>query len=225
MGCFYSGKMGKKTALIIVDVQNDFGLENGALSVPRGKEVVAEINRLRSLLLSRGVNDVYLTQDWHPVNHVSFVTQNPGLKVMDEKLMDDGSYQTMWPPHCVQGSVGAQFLDDLVRMDGDVIVPKGQVRTVDSYSGFASNDGHSEKTALERLLKERGITHVLVCGLAFDYCVGFTALDARNRGFETAVVRSCSRGISEASCAAMEAKLKAAGAFVLDDVSSAVDFA
>jgi nicotinamidase/pyrazinamidase len=214
-------KMPKKTALIIVDVQGDFVW--GSLKVPNGELVAAEINRLRALLPEV---DIFLTQDWHAANHISFYTQHPGFNAFDEKTLDDGSKQILWPPHCVQGSIGAAFVGDLVQMPTDTVIQKGTYRTVDSYSGFASNDGHSEVTALEGLLKERNITHVLVCGLAFEYCVGFTALDAVKCGLEVAVVRSCSKGINEADCAKMEAKLVATGkAVVVEDVASAVAFA
>ena len=197
--------MNKKTALVIVDGQRDFGEKDGALYVPKGEEIVPEVNRLRAAL--GGDVDVFLTQDWHPADHISFVTQNPEMTVFHDKTFEDGTVQRMWPAHCVQGSRGAEFLDGLVRKDSDVVVKKGLVRTVDSYSGFASNDGHSEVTPLEAMLLQRGITHVVVCGLAFEYCVGFTALDAVKCGFEVCVVRSCSRGLSDADCTTMSKKL------------------
>lgn len=213
--------MPKKTALIIVDVQGDFVW--GTLKVPNGELVAAEINRLRALLPGL---DIFLTQDFHDATHISFYTQHPGFNVFEEKTLEDGSKQTLWPPHCVQGTAGAEFVADLVRMPTDTVVQKGRVRTVDSYSGFASNDGYSEVTPLEGLLKERGITHVLVCGLAFEFCVGYTALDAVKCGFEVAVVRSCSKGLSEVECDKMEAKLLATGkAVVVEDAASAVAFA
>jgi len=216
--------MNKKIALIIVDAQRDFGLKGGALYVPEGEQVVPEINRLR---LALGCEiDVFLTQDWHPADHMSFVTQHPEMTVFQDKTLEDGSVQRMWPPHCVQGSSGAMFLEGLVREAGDVVVQKGLVRTVDSYSGFASNDGHSEVTGLEAMLLKRGITHVALCGLAFEYCVGFTALDAVKCGFEVCVVNSCTRGLSEADCASMTTKLVDTGkAVVVDAVEEAVAWA
>jgi nicotinamidase/pyrazinamidase len=215
--------MGKKVALIIVDAQRDFGLAGGALYVPDGEQVVPEINRLRAAL---GVGDVFLTQDWHPVDHISFVTQHPEMAVFQDKQLEDGSVQRMWPPHCVQGSSGAEFLDGLTHEVGDVVVQKGLVRTVDSYSGFASNDGHSEVTGLEDMLLKRGITHVALCGLAFEYCVGFTALDAVKCGFEVCVVNSCSRGLSKVDCDIMTAKLVDTGkAVVVDAVEEAIAWA
>jgi nicotinamidase/pyrazinamidase len=215
--------MNKKIGLIIVDCENDFALPGAPLYVPGGEMVVPEINRLREAL---GVGDVFLTQDWHPEDHISFVTQHPEMTVFQDKTLEDGSVQRMWPPHCVQGSRGAEFLDGLVREDTDVVVQKGLVRTVDSYSGFASNDGHSEVTGLEAMLLKRGITHVALCGLAFEYCVGFTALDAAKCGFEVCVVRSCTRGLSEADCASMTAKLVDTGkAVVVDAVEEAVAWA
>ena len=216
--------MNKKTALIIVDAQRDFGEKDGALYVPDGGAIVPEVNRLRAAL---GDDiDVFLTQDWHDAAHISFVTQHPEMTVFQEKKLEDGIVQTMWPPHCVQGSRGAEFLDGLVRKDSDIVVQKGLVRTVDSYSGFASNDGHSEVTPLEAMLLKRGITHVVVCGLAYEYCVGFTALDAVKCGFFTCVVRSCSRGLSDAGCASMSAKLFDTGrAVVVGGVEEAVAWA
>jgi nicotinamidase/pyrazinamidase len=215
--------MNKKVALLIVDCQMDFGLKGGALYVPEGEMVVPEINRLRSAL---GVSDVFLTMDWHPADHISFVTQHPEMTVFKDKTLADGLVQRMWPPHCVQGSKGAEFLDGLVREETDVVVPKGILRTVDSYSGFASNDGHSEVTPLRAMLLKRGITHVVVCGLAFEYCVGFTALDAVKCGFEVCVVNSCSRGLSVVDCDAMSAKLVDTGkAVVVDGVEEAVAWA
>lgn len=216
--------MNKKTALIIVDAQRDFGEKDGALYVPDGGAIVPEVNRLRAAL--GGDVDVFLTQDWHPADHISFVTQNPEMTVFHDKTFEDGTVQRMWPAHCVQGSRGAEFLDGLVRKDSDVVVKKGLVRTVDSYSGFASNDGHSEVTPLEAMLLQRGITHVVVCGLAFEYCVGFTALDAVKCGFEVCVVRSCSRGLSDADCATMSKKLFDTGkAVVVAGVEEALAWA
>jgi nicotinamidase/pyrazinamidase len=210
----------KKVALIIVDVQKDFGLHNGALYVPQGEQVVAEINKLRDAL---GTNDVFLTQDWHPADHVSFVTQHPGSTVFQEKILPNGTSQVMWPPHCQQGSLGAEFLNDLTRSSGDIIIQKGLLRDVDSYSGFASNDGYSEKTNLQYLLNEKHITHLIICGLAFDYCVKYTALDAIEFGFDVCLVRSCCRGITFEGISNSESALIATGgATIVDSVEMAV---
>ena len=220
--------MSKRTALIFVDPQEDFGNKlKGALYVPGGEQVVKELNALRSALASAGLSkDVYITQDWHPEAHKSFWTNNPGTKVFDNIKLADGSNQTMWPPHCIQGSKGAAFLDGLTVLSSDTIVPKGTVTGVDSYSGFASNDGFSECTELEAKLKAKGVTHVIVVGLAFEYCVAFTALDAAKCGFEVCVMRSGTKGISAADCAAQEKVMTDTKRItVVEDIVGALAFA
>jgi len=213
----------KKVALIIVDPQVDFGLRSGSLYVPEGEQIVAEVNALRAAL---GVQDVFITQDWHPADHMSFSVNNPGSTLFQEVTLADGSQQVMWPVHCVQGSAGAGWLPGLTVLNSDVIVQKGTNPVVDSYSGFASNDGVGEVTALNSLLADRGITHVVVCGLAFEYCVGFTALDAAKRGFQVCVVGAATRGISLENCGVMMDRMKSTGAVsVVMTVADAVAFA
>ena len=214
--------MAKKTALIIVDPQNDFLLKTGSLYVPDGELAVPDMNALRAMLKAKGVVDVFITQDWHPDNHISFYTQHPGTKALDTKILEDGMAQTMWPPHCTQNSQGAAFHADLVVEPTDTIVQKGTVRTVDSYSGFASNDGVKERTQLEPMLKARGVTDVIVCGVAFEYCVAFTALDAAKCGFGVTIVRSATRGISPSDCAAKTAEMEARNIRVVESVADAV---
>lgn len=212
-----------KAAIVIVDPQNDFGLKTGSLYVPGGETVVEEINNLRTALESKGVTEVFITRDWHPKNHISFFTEHPEMKPFEVKTLEDGSNQVMWPPHCVQDSDGGNFLPGLVIKPTDTIILKGTVRTVDSYSGFASNDGVSEVTQLESLLKARGITHLLIVGLAFEYCVGFTALDAAKRGFITTIVRSATKGINAAECEKKEQEMTATQKIsVVEDIPSAI---
>jgi len=211
----------KRSALIIVDPQRDFGLKDGALSVPGGDQVVPEINALRAAL---SLTDVFITQDFHPMDHVSFVTNNPGAAAFSEIKLADGSVQMMWPPHCVQGSPGCQWLEDLNVCVTDVIVPKGTNKNVDSYSGFGSPDGVQERTKLLDVLKTRNITHVVVVGLAYDYCVSYTARDAARYGFTTCVVRSATRGISEAKSLEETKFMTDAGVVIVDDINAACAF-
>jgi nicotinamidase/pyrazinamidase len=217
--------MAISVALIIVDPQHDFGNSDGSLFVKNSEHVVPKINELRAALKAVGVKDVFITQDWHPDDHSSFAKNNPGTKPFDVKTMPDGTTQEMWPTHCVQGSRGAAFLDGLVVEDSDVIVQKGMIKMVDSYSGFGSNDGVSEKTPLFGLLNARGISHVVVCGLAFDYCVSYTARDAKWFGFQSCVVRSASQGIDTKSCVKEMARMKQAGVIQVDDIAGACAFA
>jgi nicotinamidase/pyrazinamidase len=162
-----------KTALIIVDVQNDF-CKGGSLEVTDANTIIPLINKLRDLPI---FDLVVLTRDWHAPTHCSFAANNPGTNVFEMiKLVDTGIDQIMWPTHCVQGTPGAQFHKDLViNHTSDVIVNKGLLERVDSYSGFGS---HPEKTELEAVLKKADISTVYCVGLAFDYCVGSTAFDA-----------------------------------------------
>lgn len=198
------------TALIIVDVQRDF-CAGGALAVPDGDAVVPIINRLRKTLKP---DLVVRTADWHPADHTSFVTNNPGEKLFVPRA--DG--QMMWPAHCIQGSAGAEWHMDLDVPPTDVVIYKGRNADVDSYSGFGSaprsDGGRSEQTALGRILLDAGITDVVVVGLAFDYCVAATAKDAAALGFRTKVIRKATRAVAAASAADAEVDLKAAGVTV-----------
>lgn len=176
-------------ALIVVDVQNDF-LPGGALAVPGGDTVIAPINRLiatASQLLP------VATQDWHPRGHGSFAANHDGCDVGD--VVDlNGSRQVLWPVHCVAGTDGAEFAPGLDADSFAAVVRKGMDPTVDSYSGFADN-ARGRKTGLAGLLRERGVTEVFVAGLATDYCVKFTALDALAAGFRTILVEDACRGV------------------------------
>lgn len=175
-------------ALIVTDVQNDFCM-GGSLAVHDGDRVVPFINRIR--------NDyalVVLTQDWHPPDHGSFASNNPGSKV-GESIEVDGRQQVMWPDHCVQDTHGAEFHPELERGPDDPVVRKGEMKAVDSYSGFLDNDRRHE-TGLRALLRQRGVDEVDIVGLATDYCVRFTVLDALKFGFKTAILKQGCRAVN-----------------------------
>lgn len=167
-----------KKALIVVDVQNDF-CEGGALAVPNANEIIPYINLLME---DSTYDEIILTQDWHPANHKSFASNN-GKKV-GESIEINGYSQFMWPDHCVQGSYGAEFHKDLYLEKVTHIVQKGKNPEVDSYSGFQDNN-QLVKTDLEDYLKFKDIEIVEIVGLALDYCVKFTCLDAAKAGFIT----------------------------------------
>lgn len=174
-------------ALLIVDVQNDF-LPGGALAVPRGDEVVPVINRL-----SPGFDLVLATQDWHPRGHGSFASSHAGRKV-GEVVELNGLRQILWPDHCVQGTRGAEFGPGLDHSRVEAVFRKGTDPGLDSYSGLFDN-GHRKSTGLAGYLRDRGVTDLYVCGLATDYCVKFTALDAVGQGFRTHLLADASRGV------------------------------
>ena len=215
----------RNCALIQVDPQVDFGTVDGALYVPRGEEVVVELNALRSALQNAGrLRAVINTQDCHPPDHVSFQVNNPGSELFKEHELPGGSKQMMWPVHCQVGTPGYEFLPGLVREVNDIVVPKGTKREVDSYSGFGSEDCVCEITHLNLHLKGRGIKYVVIGGLAFDYCVSYTARDAARLGYNVIVVRSATRGISPESCEREEGLMRAAGVIVVEDVAEAMGF-
>lgn len=167
-----------KKALIVVDVQNDF-CEGGALAVPEANSIIPYVNLLME---DSTYDEIILTQDWHPANHKSFASNN-GKKV-GESIELNGYSQFMWPDHCVQGSFGAEFHKDLNLEKVTHIVQKGKNSEVDSYSGFQDNN-QLVKTDLEDYLKFKDIELVEIVGLALDYCVKFTCIDAANAGFIT----------------------------------------
>ena len=173
--------------LVLVDVQNDF-LPGGALAIPRGNEVIPLANRLQPRF-----DLVVATQDWHPPGHGSFASTRPGRKPFEVAELA-GLPQVLWPDHCVQGSPGAEFAPELEMNRVEAIFRKGTDPAIDSYSGFFDN-GHRKSTGLGDYLKGRGAREVYVLGLATDYCVKFTALDARKLGFRTFLVADGSRGV------------------------------
>ncbi len=176
-----------KAALIVVDVQNDF-LPGGALAVPEGDEVIAPVNRLMA-----SFDVVVLTADWHPATHVSFAASHPGRRQFETIELSYGT-QVLWPAHCVAGTAGAQFAAALAADAACLILRKGTHAGRDSYSGFREA-GKGASTGLAGWLRERGIEDVYVCGLALDYCVNATALDAADAGFRTAIVVDACRAI------------------------------
>lgn len=180
-------KPGPKDVLVVVDVQNDF-CPGGRLAVQKGDEVVPRVNAL-----AVGFENVILTQDWHPSGHQSFATSHPGRKPFDSIRLAYGE-QILWPDHCVQGSDGAALHKDLSVPHAQLIVRKGFHKGVDSYSAFLEAD-RKTRTGLEGYLDERGIGRVFVCGLATDFCVAWTALDARRLKFDAVVVEDACRAI------------------------------
>jgi nicotinamidase/pyrazinamidase len=175
-------------ALILVDIQNDF-LPGGALAVPDGDTVIPVANKLQAAFPL-----VVATQDWHPANHGSFAANHSGKKVF-EQIDLNGLPQTLWPVHCVQNTRGAELATTLSRERIARVFPKGTDAGIDSYSGFFDN-GHRRSTGLGEWLKTQGATEVFVCGLATDYCVKFTALDAAQMGFKTHFIEDASRGVN-----------------------------
>jgi nicotinamidase/pyrazinamidase len=175
-------------ALILVDIQNDF-LPGGALPVPEGDAVVPVANRVQA-----AVDLIVATQDWHPANHGSFAANHPHRKP-GEVIELGGLTQVLWPVHCVQNTGGAAFAPGLETRRITRIFPKGTDAEIDSYSGFFDN-GHKQATGLGDYLRARGVTDVYVLGLATDYCVKATALDARDLGFATHLIVDGCRGVN-----------------------------
>lgn len=174
--------------LIVADLQNDF-LPGGALGVPHGDEVIAPINGLVERF-----QHVVLTQDWHPPGHVSFASSHPCYRPGDTIVLPDGSEQLLWPDHCLQGSVGAAIAASLAADRAELVIRKGYRASLDSYSAFIEADRRTG-TGLAGYLRERGLRRVIVAGLATDFCVAFTAIDAARSGFETLLVFDASRPI------------------------------
>jgi nicotinamidase/pyrazinamidase len=193
-----------RDVLLAVDLQNDF-CPGGALAVPGGDEVVPVINAL-----SRRFAHVILTQDWHPAGHQSFASSHPGRKPYETIAAPYGE-QVLWPDHCVQGSAGAAFHRDLDIPHAELVLRKGYHRQIDSYSTFFEND-RTTATGLAGYLRERGLTRVLLAGLAFDFCVLWSAEDARRLGFEAVVIEDACRAIDlDGSAAQARRRLDAAG--------------
>jgi nicotinamidase/pyrazinamidase len=174
-------------ALVIVDIQNDF-VPGGALAVPEGDKVIPIINEIQ-----KRFDLVVATQDGHPPNHGSFASNHPGKKPGDSVELA-GLEQILWPVHCVEDTPGADFVSALDRSRIDRVFHKGTDPAIDSYSTFFDN-AHLKNTGLGPYLKERGVRHVFLAGLATDYCVKYSALDARRLGFDTFVIDDACRGI------------------------------
>lgn len=180
-------KITERDALLVVDVQNDF-CPGGALAVERGDEVVPVINHLAPLFRC-----VVLTQDWHPKEHLSFASNHPNAQPFSRAALAYGE-QTLWPDHCVQGSKGAAFHPDLDTTRAQLLLRKGFRREIDSYSAFQEND-RATRTGLAGYLHELGIRRVFLAGLAYDYCVRYSAVDARAEGLEAVVIEDACRAI------------------------------
>ena len=191
-------------ALIVIDVQNDF-CPGGALAVAEGDEIICRINGLMGEFAT-----VVLTQDWHPANHASFADNHPGAEPFTLIQMPYGP-QVLWPTHCVQGSRGADFHQDLRTDPAHLIVRKGFRPEIDSYSAFFEND-HVTPTGLEGYLRSRGVTAVTLVGLATDYCVAYSALDAARLEFKATVLEGATRAIDlSGSLSEARDKMRAAG--------------
>lgn len=191
-------------ALIVIDLQNDF-CPGGALAVAGGDEIVPLVNRL---IVEH--EHVILTQDWHPAGHSSFASEHEGKNPFETVTMPYGE-QTLWPDHCIQGSRGAEFHEKLEWTKAELVVRKGFRRKIDSYSAFFEND-HETPTGLAGYLRERSLSDLTMVGLATDFCVAYSALDAAREGFSVTVVMDACRAIDlGGSLAAMTSMMKDAG--------------
>lgn len=176
-------------ALIVVDLQNDF-VPGGSLAVPRGNEIVPVVNQIQEKF-----ELVVATQDWHPKNHLSFASNHPG-KLVYETVLLDGVEQVLWPDHCLQGERGAMLVAGFDERRVEAIIRKGTNPEIDSYSGFFDN-GRKKSTGLGDYLRGRGVSQVYICGLAAEFCVLYTALDAIELGFETYYIEDATRALSQ----------------------------
>lgn len=203
-----------RCALVVIDMQNDF-IPGGQLAVQGGDEIVPLINRLGARF-----RNVVVAQDWHPAGHVSFASSHPGKAPFDSVQLPYGA-QTLWPDHCVQGSHGAQLHADLDLPHAQLIVRKGFNRDIDSYSAFVEADRRTP-TGLSGYLKERGIDTVYLVGLALDYCVAWSALDARTAGFNTVLIVDACRAIDlDGSLQRALGEMEAAGVKLIDSIALA----
>lgn len=195
-------------ALIIVDIQNDF-VAGGKLEVPSGEQIIPLVNAL-----SDRFELVVATQDWHPANHRSFASNHPNGNPF-EVIDLEGLEQVLWPDHCVQGTRGADLHPQLSVARIEAIFRKGMDSSIDSYSGFFDN-GHKKSTGLAGYLKERKVDEVYVCGLAADYCVYYTAMDAIQSGFKTYYIEDATRAIDEAGFGKAKSDILSAGGHIVN---------
>ena len=195
-------KISASDILVVVDIQNDF-CTGGALAVPGGETAIPEINRI-----AKDFENVVLTQDWHPRDHASFASQHRPKKPYDTIMLPYGE-QVLWPDHCVQGTRGAAFHDALSIPHAGLIIRKGMHRGIDSYSTLYEND-RVTPTGLIGYLHERGLRRIFLAGLAFDFCVRYSAEDARRAGFDVVVIRRACRAIDlNGSATATETSFRA----------------
>ena len=218
-----------RVGLIVVDVQHDFCDPQGSLYVQGAEAIGSDLEALRGVLYSQWQRqDVreFFTMDSHPPDHVSFAKNHKGAAEFTEVTLGDGTQQMLWPVHCVKETPGWEVYKGVGEQDRSsvVFVNKGTKTNVDSYSGFGSQDGTSEVTELLARLRQERVTHVVVCGVAFDYCVSYTAKDAAKHGFATCVVRSATRGVAGDSMALEEGLMREAGVVIVDDPAQVIGF-
>jgi nicotinamidase/pyrazinamidase len=194
-------------ALLLIDIQNDF-VPGGALAVAGGDEIIPLVNRLQAQFPL-----VVATQDWHPAGHLSFASSHPGHQPFDEVELF-GLAQTLWPDHCVQETEGAELHPALDQHRIEAVFRKGMAPEIDSYSGFFDN-GHRKATGLADYLRGRGVTELYLAGLAADYCVFFSAKDARGQGFTTYLIEDATRAISAEGFTRAKAELHQLGGHVI----------
>ncbi len=195
-------------ALLLIDIQNDF-LPGGSLAVPEGDQIIPLVN---DLIAAHSI--VIATQDWHPAQHASFAANHPGKSVY-EQIDLHGLSQTLWPVHCVQQTGGALFAPGLASAAITRVFPKGTDSQIDSYSGFFDN-GRRGDTGLTQWLRDQNINELTVCGLATDYCVKYSVLDALDQGFKVCVVIDACRGVNlqEGDCDRAIEEMKNHGAII-----------
>ncbi len=207
-----------ETGVVVVDLQGDFTTwKGGALAVAGTDEAFVQKVSEATVSVKRMGVKIYGTQDWHPTDHVSFVTNHPGKKVL-ESIEINGRTQILWPPHCVQNSAGAELLLDSSVFE--VIVRKGQDSRFDSYSGFQDDGGG--KTGLDDVLKAGGIKVLLIYGLATDYCVKSTALDGIANGYRVVVVEDLCRGVAPETTAKALEEMRAKGIIIVKEIDPAI---
>jgi nicotinamidase/pyrazinamidase len=197
-------RINAQDVLLVVDIQNDF-CPGGALPIREGDQVISVIHRIAGKF-----EHVILTQDWHPPGHSSFASVHPGCKPFETIEVSYGA-QTLWPDHCVQGTSGADFHPSLSLPQAEMILRKGFTAEIDSYSAFVEND-RTTPTGLAGYLRERQLPRIFIAGLAYDFCVAYSSLDARRLGFEAVIIRDACRAIDVGgSVAAIESKFAEAG--------------
>jgi nicotinamidase/pyrazinamidase len=203
---------------IVVDIQGDFTqLMSGPLAVPgTGLDYLNKISKAIDQLKGLGI-PVWASQDWHPADHISFYTNHAGKKAFD-RISLEGKEQVLWPPHCVQETLGAELLIDPSSFKG--IVQKGRDRRYDSYSCFEDDAG--QETELDGILKDQGIKKLVIFGIATDYCVRWTTLDGKKRGYGMVVIQSLCRGVDPGATAQALKEIKGKGAVLLEDLETFV---
>lgn len=197
------------SALIIVDIQNDFC--HGSMAIDDAASIIPKINSIRR---SGKFKHIFRTRDWHPRDHVSFQSNNPGSVLFENfTIKENGEEQIMWPDHCIKGTVGAQYHKDLELGKGDFEISKGTKKMVDAFSAFGSDH---EDTGLYTKLVDLGVTHVYCVGLAYDFCVGYTAQDAAEEGFETYVIKDATVSVNPEDEEFINERYQESGVMVID---------